>query len=125
MFFDRGTTVLVTICTRVSTKNFNFTISCRCQVGDQIIEINGYNTTNMTHAEAISLISSGGSTVRLLVKRIGKAGTGAGRLTAISGGGWVGGGRYGVSVILSSNQLLYVTPVKVLIWTVNAFSTFL
>ena len=42
------------------------------QVGDQIIEINGYNTTNMTHSDAIELISSGGSTVKLLVKRTGK-----------------------------------------------------
>ncbi|XP_013779275.2 membrane-associated guanylate kinase, WW and PDZ domain-containing protein 1-like isoform X2 [Limulus polyphemus] len=44
----------------------------RLQVGDQIIEINGINTKNMTHAEAIELIRQGSSSVRLLVKRGGK-----------------------------------------------------
>merc|ERR1719323_1188152 len=41
----------------------------RLRVGDQIVEINGVNTKNMTHAEAIELIKSGGNAVRLLVKR--------------------------------------------------------
>ena len=41
----------------------------RLRVGDQIVEINGVNTKNMTHAEAIELIKSGGNMVRLLVKR--------------------------------------------------------
>ena len=41
----------------------------RLRVGDQIVEINGVNTKNMTHADAIELIKSGGSMVRLLVKR--------------------------------------------------------
>ena len=41
----------------------------RLRVGDQIVEINGVNTKNMTHAEAIELIKSGGVHVRLLVKR--------------------------------------------------------
>ena len=41
----------------------------RLRVGDQIIEINGNNTKNMTHAEAIELIKSGGNVVRLLVRR--------------------------------------------------------
>ena len=41
----------------------------RLRVGDQIIEINGINTKEMTHAEAIELIKSGGTVVRLLVKR--------------------------------------------------------
>eukprot|EP00095_Tigriopus_kingsejongensis_P004106 maker-scaffold490_size156733-snap-gene-0.20 protein:Tk04106 transcript:maker-scaffold490_size156733-snap-gene-0.20-mRNA-1 annotation:"conserved hypothetical protein" len=41
----------------------------RLRVGDQIIEINGINTKNMTHGEAIELIKSGGSMVRLLVRR--------------------------------------------------------
>ncbi len=35
----------------------------------QIVEINGVNTKNMTHSEAIDLIKSGGSVVRLLVRR--------------------------------------------------------
>ena len=39
------------------------------QVGDQIVEINGISTKNMTHAEAIELIRQGGSTVNLLIKR--------------------------------------------------------
>ncbi|KAG1659665.1 Membrane-associated guanylate kinase, WW and PDZ domain-containing protein 2 [Nymphon striatum] len=41
----------------------------RLQVSDQIIEINGINTKNMTHAEAIEIIKQGGNSVRLLVKR--------------------------------------------------------
>ncbi|XP_076344342.1 membrane-associated guanylate kinase, WW and PDZ domain-containing protein 1-like isoform X2 [Tachypleus tridentatus] len=44
----------------------------RLQVGDQIIEINGINTKNMSHAEAIELIRKGSYSVRLLVKRGGK-----------------------------------------------------
>lgn len=39
------------------------------QIGDQIIEINGINTKNMTHAEAIEIIRKGGPSVRLLVRR--------------------------------------------------------
>ncbi|KAF7246610.1 Membrane-associated guanylate kinase, WW and PDZ domain-containing protein 2 [Varanus komodoensis] len=38
-------------------------------VGDQIIEINGETTRDMTHARAIELIKSGGRRVRLLLKR--------------------------------------------------------
>ncbi|XP_067915327.1 membrane-associated guanylate kinase, WW and PDZ domain-containing protein 2a isoform X17 [Heterodontus francisci] len=41
----------------------------RMRVGDQIIEINGENTREMTHARAIELIKSGGRRVRLLLKR--------------------------------------------------------
>ena len=41
----------------------------RLQPGDQIIEINGINTKNMTHGEAIDLIKSGQGMVRLLVRR--------------------------------------------------------
>ena len=44
----------------------------RLRVGDQLVEINGQNTKNMTHGEAIELIKNGGQVVRLLVKR-GKA----------------------------------------------------
>merc|ERR1719264_2213483 len=40
----------------------------RLRVGDQIIEINGINTKNMTHGEAIDLIKSGQGMVRLLVR---------------------------------------------------------
>lgn len=50
-------------CDRVSRLIANF------QVGDQIIEINGESTQNMTHARAIELIKSGGRRVRLLLKR--------------------------------------------------------
>lgn len=39
------------------------------QVGDQIIEINGESTRDMTHARAIELIKSGGRRVKLLLKR--------------------------------------------------------
>lgn len=38
-------------------------------MGDQIVEINGINTKNMTHAEAIEIIRNGDATVRLLIKR--------------------------------------------------------
>ena len=41
----------------------------RLQVGDQLIEINGQTTKNLTHGEAIELIKTGGSMVRLLVRR--------------------------------------------------------
>ncbi|XP_025200491.1 membrane-associated guanylate kinase, WW and PDZ domain-containing protein 1 isoform X3 [Melanaphis sacchari] len=44
-------------------------IDGRLRVGDHIIEINGVNTKNMTHAEAIEIIHSGGSCVRLLIRR--------------------------------------------------------
>ncbi|KAK1790601.1 hypothetical protein P4O66_014470 [Electrophorus voltai] len=41
----------------------------RMRVGDQIIEINGESTRDMTHSHAIELIKSGGRRVRLLLKR--------------------------------------------------------
>ncbi|XP_017349634.1 membrane-associated guanylate kinase, WW and PDZ domain-containing protein 2a isoform X4 [Ictalurus punctatus] len=41
----------------------------RMRVGDQIIEINGESTREMTHTRAIELIKSGGNRVRLLLKR--------------------------------------------------------
>ncbi|XP_064633877.1 membrane-associated guanylate kinase, WW and PDZ domain-containing protein 2-like isoform X4 [Lineus longissimus] len=41
----------------------------RLRVGDQIYEINSFNTNGMTHAQAIELIQNGGSTVRMLVRR--------------------------------------------------------
>ncbi|KAM4615324.1 membrane-associated guanylate kinase, WW and PDZ domain-containing protein 2a [Polymixia lowei] len=41
----------------------------RMRVGDQIIEINGESTRDMTHGRAIELIKSGGRRVRLLLKR--------------------------------------------------------
>uniref|UniRef100_A0A4W5JYL9 Membrane-associated guanylate kinase, WW and PDZ domain-containing protein 2 n=1 Tax=Hucho hucho TaxID=62062 RepID=A0A4W5JYL9_9TELE len=41
----------------------------RMKVGDQIIEINGDSTRDMTHARAIELIKAGGRRVRLLLKR--------------------------------------------------------
>merc|ERR1719384_1515411 len=41
----------------------------RLRVGDQLIEINGHTTKNMTHGEAIELIENGGLAVRLLVRR--------------------------------------------------------
>ena len=40
----------------------------RMRVGDEIVEINGRRTTNMTHSDAIELIQHG-SSVSLLVKR--------------------------------------------------------
>ncbi|XP_026094827.1 membrane-associated guanylate kinase, WW and PDZ domain-containing protein 2-like isoform X2 [Carassius auratus] len=41
----------------------------RMRVGDQIIEINGESTRDMSHACAIDLIKAGGRRVRLLLKR--------------------------------------------------------
>ncbi|XP_065215040.1 membrane-associated guanylate kinase, WW and PDZ domain-containing protein 2 isoform X2 [Planococcus citri] len=44
----------------------------RLKVGDRLVEINGINTKNMTHAQAIEIIRNGGPTVMLLVQRGGK-----------------------------------------------------
>ncbi|XP_055937343.1 membrane-associated guanylate kinase, WW and PDZ domain-containing protein 1-like isoform X2 [Argiope bruennichi] len=41
----------------------------KLKVGDQIIEINGVCTKDMTHAEAIELIRKEGNSARLLIKR--------------------------------------------------------
>nr|KAG5711461.1 hypothetical protein BaRGS_025888 [Batillaria attramentaria] len=41
----------------------------RLKVGDQILEINNFTTDSMTHTEAIEIIQSGGSSVRLRMKR--------------------------------------------------------
>lgn len=43
----------------------------RLKVGDQILEINGYDAYIMTHNEAIEHIKAGGNTVTLLVRRTG------------------------------------------------------
>jgi len=43
----------------------------RLQVGDQILEINGFDAYNMTHNEAIERIKSGGQMVTLLIRRTG------------------------------------------------------
>lgn len=43
----------------------------RLQVGDQILEINGYDAYQMTHSEAIDRIKSGGNYVTLLIRRTG------------------------------------------------------
>ena len=50
-------------------KHFSHVHLLSLQVGDQLIEINGYSTHNITHTEAIDLIQNGGATVRLKVKR--------------------------------------------------------
>lgn len=42
------------------------------QVGDQLMEINGMSTKDMTHADAIELIKQCGNSVSLMVKRGGK-----------------------------------------------------
>ncbi|XP_041347543.1 membrane-associated guanylate kinase, WW and PDZ domain-containing protein 1-like isoform X3 [Gigantopelta aegis] len=44
----------------------------RLRVGDQILEINNYQTDSMTHTDAIDIIQNGGNAVHLLVKRTGK-----------------------------------------------------
>lgn len=57
---------------RGSEKSNRSSSECVClcvQVGDQIIEINGDSTRDMTHARAIELIKAGGRRVRLLLKR--------------------------------------------------------
>ena len=48
-------------------------MSGQLHVGDQILEVNGICTDNMTHAEAINLIRQGGNTVTLLIKRTNQA----------------------------------------------------
>uniref|UniRef100_A0A3B3YDY9 Membrane-associated guanylate kinase, WW and PDZ domain-containing protein 2 n=1 Tax=Poecilia mexicana TaxID=48701 RepID=A0A3B3YDY9_9TELE len=54
----------------------------RMRVGDQIIEINGDSTRDMTHARAIELIKAGGRRVRLLLKR------GTGQVPEYGGFSW-------------------------------------
>jgi atrophin-1 interacting protein 3 (BAI1-associated protein 1) len=44
----------------------------RLQVGDQILEINGYDAYNMSHNEAIERIKSSGNIVTLLIRRTGQ-----------------------------------------------------
>ncbi|XP_055881306.1 membrane-associated guanylate kinase, WW and PDZ domain-containing protein 1-like isoform X5 [Biomphalaria glabrata] len=44
----------------------------RLRVGDQILEINNFNTDSMTHTEAIEIIQNGGPSVRLLMRRTNK-----------------------------------------------------
>lgn len=39
-----------------------------CQVGDQIVEINGEATQGITHTRAIELIQAGGNKVHLLLR---------------------------------------------------------
>ncbi len=43
----------------------------RLEVGDQILEINGFDAYNMTHSEAIERIKSSGNSVTLLIRRTG------------------------------------------------------
>jgi hypothetical protein len=43
----------------------------RLRVGDQILEINGFDAYNMSHNEAIDRIKSGGNIVSLLIRRTG------------------------------------------------------
>ncbi len=43
----------------------------RLRVGDQILEINGYEAYNMTHGDAIERIKLGGNVVSLLIRRTG------------------------------------------------------
>ena len=57
----------------------------RLRVGDQIVEINGVNTKAMTHADAIDLIKSGGSIVRLLVRRANSSGAASSTAAATAG----------------------------------------
>lgn len=41
----------------------------RLKVGDELIEINGYSTTNMNHGDAIDAIKRGGNTLNVVVRR--------------------------------------------------------
>ncbi len=43
----------------------------RLEVGDQILEINGFDAYNMTHSEAIERIKTSGQSVTLLIRRTG------------------------------------------------------
>jgi C-terminal processing protease CtpA/Prc len=46
-------------------------LDARLQIGDQILEINGFDAYSMTHHEAIERIKSGGNMVTLLIRRTG------------------------------------------------------
>ncbi|XP_067269399.1 membrane-associated guanylate kinase, WW and PDZ domain-containing protein 3 isoform X3 [Pseudorasbora parva] len=43
--------------------------SHKIQVSDQLVEINGYSTTGMTHGQAVEQIRTGGSRIHLVFKR--------------------------------------------------------
>ena len=45
------------------------TVSVRMQVTDEILEINGNSAENMLHSEAISIIKTGGNSVKLVIRR--------------------------------------------------------
>ena len=45
------------------------TLCVRMQVTDEILEINSNSTENMLHSEAISIIKSGGNSVKLVIRR--------------------------------------------------------
>ena len=40
------------------------------QVGDELLEINGYSTEGMFHADAVTMIKHGGDYVKLIVSRV-------------------------------------------------------
>lgn len=69
------------------------------QVGDQIIEINGESTRDMSHARAIELIKAGGRRVRLLLKR------GTGQVP-----------EYGTYHIRPKDTKPFLYPVRYLFW---------
>lgn len=53
---------------KVNVNRFFFSFIIICQVGDQIVEINGEATQGITHTRAIELIQAGGNKVHLLLR---------------------------------------------------------
>ena len=74
-------------------------------VGDQIVEINGVNTKAMTHADAIDLIKSGGSIVRLLVRRANSSAAAANSTAAATAGAKMQ--MFGEFLFLAPNSSVY------------------
>ena len=49
-------------------------VSLSCQVGDELLEVNGNSTEGMLHSDAITIIKHGGDIVKLIVRRVGDSG---------------------------------------------------
>ena len=50
-------------------------VALSSQVGDELLEVNGYFTDGMFHMDAITIIKHGGDIVKLIVRRVGDSRT--------------------------------------------------
>ena len=49
-------------------------VALSCQVGDELLEVNGNSTEGMLHSDAVTIIKHGGDIVKLIVMRVGDSG---------------------------------------------------